>query len=377
MKIGIITHSLQTNYGGLLQNYALQQVLKSMGHDVYTLNRNPIGIYSSKWHIYLIWKIKQAVKKIAGIEYMPAYKDFCTIRQHCIRFVKENIQTTPMLVSINNSNALIRNYNFNAYVVGSDQVWRPSYSQNIYNDFLDFCQNERNVKRIAYAASFGVSDWVFNETQTKECSRLAKLFDAISVREDSGISLCENHLGVNATLVLDPTLLLDKENYIELVEKYNEEKSSGNLFCYILDNDSKIQNIICDIEEKHSLQSFQVKAKNNKGVLNRHYNLNDHIIPAPTKWLRAFMDAKMVLTDSFHGCVFSIIFNKPFWAIGNKKRGNARFDSLLKLFNLENRRIDISEINDTDFAIPIDWDKVNSIKKEWQEKSIKFIKDNL
>ena len=89
------------------------------------------------------------------------------------------------------------------------------------------------------------------------------------------------------------------------------------------------------------------------------------------------MDAKMVFTDSFHGCVFSIIFNKPFWVIGNDYRGNARFDSLLKLFNLENRRIRISEICNIDLTEPIDWEQVNSIKKVWQEKSINFLKDNL
>ena len=89
------------------------------------------------------------------------------------------------------------------------------------------------------------------------------------------------------------------------------------------------------------------------------------------------MDAEMVFTDSFHGCAFSIIFNKPFWVIGNKERGNARFDSLLKQFNLENRRFDINEINKIDLTQPIDWEKVNTIKKEWQEKSLNFLKENL
>lgn len=89
------------------------------------------------------------------------------------------------------------------------------------------------------------------------------------------------------------------------------------------------------------------------------------------------MDAKLVFTDSFHGCVFSIIFNKPFWVIGNKERGNARFDSLLKLFNLESRRVDINDIDNIDFTAPIDWNEVNTVKKEWQEKSITFIKENL
>ena len=89
------------------------------------------------------------------------------------------------------------------------------------------------------------------------------------------------------------------------------------------------------------------------------------------------MDAKMVFTDSFHGCVFSIIFNKPFWVIGNKERGNARFDSLLNLFGLESRRLDINSLENIELTAPIDWNKVNTIKREWQDKSLKFIVNNL
>ena len=84
-----------------------------------------------------------------------------------------------------------------------------------------------------------------------------------------------------------------------------------------------------------------------------------------------------MFTDSFHGCVFSIIFNKPFWVIGNKERGNARFDSLLKIFNLQDRLISLDDINNIDLTLPINWEEVNSIKKEWQEKSFNFLKNNL
>lgn len=377
MKIGIITQPLDVNYGGLLQNYALQEVLRSFGHDVYTIDRKPNSIYSYRWDIVFRWRIRQIIKKYIGIEYTASYKKHCIITQNCTNFIKENIKTTKRFKNNQKLKPIIEEQKFNSYIVGSDQVWRPKYSSNIYNDFLDFCQEKTNIKRIAYAASFGVNEWEFNEEQTQECSRLAKLFDAISVREDSGIGLCKEHLGVEAVHVLDPTLLLEKEDYIGLVEKAKEPISEGNLFCYILDNKESIRNGIQNIEQTLSLKAFQVKAKVDKGTLKRGEDVKDHIVPSPTKWLRAFMDAEMVFTDSFHGCVFSIIFNKPFWVIGNKERGNARFDSLLKLFNLENRRFDISEINKIDLTQPIDWKKVNTIKKEWQEKSINFLKGYL
>ena len=378
MKIGIITQPLHTNYGGLLQNYALQKVLSALGHEVYTINRdNTPSIYSAKWTLRLKFHIKQTIKKIIGRTNTPSYKAFIKIRQNCINFVENNITTTNRFKRQEELLQLIDKHSFEGYIVGSDQVWRPCYSPNIYNDFLDFCQEKKNIRRIAYAASFGVNDWEFNEEQTTKCCHLAKQFDAISVREDSGIDLCQEHLGVDAMHVLDPTLLLEKEEYIKLVEQNSEQESDGNLFCYILDTNSEIQSAISDIEKSLSLRSFQVKAKSSSYQLKMGDRIDDHVIPAPTKWLRAFMDAKLVFTDSFHGCVFSIIFNKPFWVIGNKERGNARFDSLLKQFNLESRRISIDNIKDIDFATPIDWKKVNIIKKEWQEKSFKFIKDNL
>ena len=377
MKIGIITQPLGCNYGGLLQNYALQQILRKLGHDVYTINRRTCDIYTCRWDVILRWQLKRYIKKLLGREYSLTRKEYNFIKQNCTNFVEENIQATKRFNNNKGLKSIIDKHGFNAYIVGSDQVWRPMYSENIYNDFLDFCQNEPNIKRLAYAASFGVSEWEFNIEQTKECSRLAKLFDAISIREDSGIALCKEHLEVDAIHVLDPTLLLEKEDYIKLVEKAGEPVSNGNVFCYILDNNETIKNGIQYIEQTLSLNSFQVKAKNEKWALKRGEDINDHIIPSPTKWLRAFMDAKMVFTDSFHGCVFSIIFNKPFWVIGNEVRGNARFDSLLRMFNLESRRISIDDIKDIDFTTPIDWEKVNETKKEWQIRSIKFINDNL
>lgn len=378
MKIGIITQPLHANYGGLLQNYAMQQVLVRLGHDVYTINKNNIPtVYTAGVYTWIKFQIKQFIKRILRKPTTPSYCEFLQIRQHCIRFVENNIRTTGLFRSQEELQKIIEKYKFNGYVVGSDQVWRPIYSLNIYNDFLDFCKEKKDVKRLAYAASFGVDNWEFDDEQTKECSKLAKLFNAISVREDSGLKLCKEHLGVKATHVLDPTLLLEKEDYIRLVEQNGEKESGGDLFCYILDSNKTIEEAMGNIEKKMSLKSFQVKAKRSSYALKREDAINDFVVPSPTKWIRAFIDAKMVFTDSFHGCVFSIIFNKPFWVIGNKERGNARFDSLLKLFSLEDRRISVDEVGQADLTAPINWDSVNAIKKEWQKKSIAFINKNL
>lgn len=369
MKLGIITQPLLSNYGGILQNYALQQILIQLGHEVYTINRNKR---------YGIWyTIKQLLKRLIGRPAYPLYRETLIINQHCRRFVDDYIRKIDLYGNQEEWDGIVNKYKFEGYVVGSDQVWRPCYFRNIYNAFLDFCQGEKNIKRMAYAASFGVSDWEFSEEQTEGCRCLVKLFDAISVREDSAVKLCKGHLGVDAIHLLDPTLLLEKEDYIKLIEEKGELESAGELFCYILDNNNDIKKVIQDIGIKLSLKTFEIKAKKDDYLHKKGEDINDYIKPSPTMWLRAFMDAKMVFTDSFHGCVFSIIFNKPFWVIGNKERGNARFDSLLKLFNLEKRRIDINDINNIELSMSIDWTKVNLIKRTWQKKSTEFLIKNL
>ncbi len=377
MKIGIITQPLHINYGGLLQNYALQQTLKMLGHTPVTLRRNHLGIHTTSPVRQLRWKIKRTFKKLIGRKYPPSYNELSIIHKHCEQFVQDNIYTTPVLKDERSLRSTCNTEHFDAYIVGSDQVWRPAYSDDIYTDFLKFCSHKQGIRRIAYAASFGVDEWEFSKEQTKECSRLAKLFDAVSVREESGITLCKQHLGIEATHLLDPTLLLDKEHYTQLARKAGETSSPGNLFCYILDPDDSKRETIAQIEQALSLKSFQVKAKKDIWLLKRGTNIDDLVVPPPTKWLQAFDDAQMVLTDSFHGCVFSIIYNKPFWVITNPRRGNARFHSLLKMFNLQNRIIDINNIGVAQLSAPIDWQAVNNIRKAMQQKSLQFLKDNL
>lgn len=372
MKIGIITQPLHTNYGGLLQNYALQQVLQKLGHDSCTIRRGR----HIPFFTLLRNNIKLFIKRIIRKNYNPSEKENRIIRRKCENFTNKYIKTTKTVHNNKEIIKIIGKHEFTAYIVGSDQVWRPCYSPCIYNEFLDFCKNAKNVKRIAYAASFGVSNWEYSEEESAKCAELAKQFNAISVREDSGVALCEKYLGVQAEHLLDPTMLLEKSEYEQLANDEKEEAIDGDLFCYILDSNKEKTDIRNNFEKTLHYKSFEVKAAKS-GLINKHSDLSEYIVPSPTKWIRAFMDAKMVLTDSFHGCVFSIIFNKPFWVIENRERGNARFDSLLKLFNLEHRRIDINNLGKIDLSTPIDWQQVNTIRDEWKKKSIDFLVKNL
>ena len=149
------------------------------------------------------------------------------------------------------------------------------------------------------------------------------MFDAVSVRESSAVELCEKHFDTSAMHVLDPTMLLDTSDYIKLFEEANTPQSPGSLMCYILDENKEKQEVISCIEQTLHLKSFSVNSKYEVADA----PLEERIQPSVEAWLRGFNDAEFVITDSFHACVFSILFEKPFIVYGNKNRGMARFNS--------------------------------------------------
>lgn len=383
MKLGILTLPLNTNYGGLLQAYALQTALKRMGHEVITVDLR-LRVYNLSLLMNVGSFIKRAVLSwiFRRENIMDPFISHITledrevIAQHTSKFIKEYIATTEWIDSIANINKLDK-YNFDGYVVGSDQVWRPQYSPDILTYFLDFVKGKPNIKRVAYAASFGVTEWEITPELIEQCALLSKKFDLISVREDSARMLCKNHLGVDAVHVLDPTMLLEKEDYISLIEKDRKSTSNGSLFTYILDKSNEKHNIINSVGNRLGLRPFSSLPKYTFREIGRK-GLDDCIFPPVTDWLRGFMDAEYVVTDSFHGCVFSIIFNKPFIAIGNADRGMVRFTSLLKYFELESRLIDSSnEITCGLIDKKIDFIRVNEILQQGKQKSCALLSDAL
>ena len=391
MKIGILTQPLHTNYGGLLQNYALQQVLKGMGHEVETIDHGfnkKKSITLKRYILQILSKIKTILlhiffpTRLQKVRYLPNDEELSEIRKKTDHFINKYISHTPPLLTTKDFDELSNGLNYNAYVVGSDQCWRPIYNGNILPEmFLRFAEKQRGVKRIAYAASFGTSVWEYTPEETDICSQLAEKFDLITVREKSGVALCDNYLGVKAVQVLDPTMLLSKEAYEDLVLKENEPKSNGDLFYYILDPSEEKKKIIERIASDNGYTPFTTLPKcqeENRTKEDVKERIDDCVYPSVTSWLRSFMDAKMVIVDSFHGAVFSIIFNKPFWIIGNSERGNARFDSLLELFGLKERMISIDGIKleaGFDWCREIDWGRVNEIRENEKQRCITLLEN--
>lgn len=370
MKIGILTLPLHTNYGGILQAYALQTILERMGHEAIVLGKKNHAQLPPLWKMPLSYSKRLIKKFILGEKSIRIFheqwynKTYPIVSQYTQKFIDKYINyVTPGDLSSLNPN------DFDAIVVGSDQIWRPIYYRKIENAFLAFAE-EWKIKRIAYAASFGTDQWEYTSDQTEKCKNLVKKFDAVSVRESSAVNLCKEHFGINALHVLDPTMLLNKNDYISLFEASQTPKSPGNLLVYILDETHEKAELVDKIAKEKGLIPFMV----NSLVDNQYAPLEKRIQPPIENWLRGFYDAEFVITDSFHGCVFSIIFGKPFIAYGNIKRGLSRFNSLLKMFSLEDRLTTSNNINQLN---DIDWNLIEKKLNDLRIESFDFLKNNL
>ena len=376
MKIGILTLPLHTNYGGILQAYALQTVLERMGHEVVvfdTPNKMPLP---PLWKLPLSFVKRTLLKSMGRIDriFIERYNNSVQpiITKEIQPFIDEKIHRK---VFANFSKIGARE--FDAIVVGSDQVWRSIYFVPMWlgfpieNAYLSFTKGW-NLKRISYAASFGTDKWEYNEEQTLHSREALQMFDAVSVREENGVKLCKQYFDVDALHVLDPTMLLDVNDYIELFKQKQTPKSKGNLLNYVLDETDEIESLIKKVASMKKMVPFAV---NNPYEGDNTKPLNQRIKPSVEAWLRGFYDADFVITDSFHACVFSIIFKKQFIVIGNKERGMARFESLLKMFGLEERLVD--EKVDVNNLYPIDYDKVYNLYGQLKERSLHFLSENL
>lgn len=355
-KIAILTQPLGMNYGGILQNYALQKILEKMGHDPITINR---------WTNHNVSPLRVA---------LYYFKIENTVYRKTFNFLKKHVALTGKIDSDQKIITHFRDFKYDAVIVGSDQTWRPKMSPNIYNYFLDFLQGKdsSNIKKIAYATSFGTSDWEFTVEQTNKIKVLIKQFDSISVRENTGVDLCKEFLGTDVQHVLDPTMLLSSNDYDQIFanKKYPDNKG---IFAYVLDRNNENDLIINKISSYFKKDIFRNQAQYSisKKQKSKKY-------PALETWVKSFSDADFIITDSFHGTVFSILYKKPFVTIVNKNRGAARFYSLLEPLGLQMRLVE-SEDHVTSVLLNqiIDFKSVSDKLEILKENSLSFLQKSL
>lgn len=384
MKIAILTQPLKYNYGGILQCYALQTVLEGMGHQVIVLNRR--YPYPNTKLIFLRFGslIKCIIRRYLindkSIAIMSPWDEDYNIhrlpydkekgRIEITRFIKQHIHLTKSFHTSKELSKYFKRSDIDGIIVGSDQVWREIYAPCIEDYFLGFLSENDTRLKITYAASFGTADTPISVEHLKKCIPLSKRFSAISVREVSGVKIIKNTFERDAILVLDPTLLLSAEQY-----RFQMDLSKvGGLISYILDETNEKDQIIAYVAEYLNLEREELR------INSSNKDQETICMPSVETWLSSFANANFVVTDSFHGCVFSIINHKQFIAIANRDRGLERFTSLLEAFGLIDRLIFNFEDfkNKTDLlAKPIDYDKVDDRLQYLRNKSIKYLNNNI
>lgn len=372
-QIAILTQPLGENYGGIIQNYALQQFLIKQGFEVMTINR--VADHPHSRLKILASKFKSTVKRRLLRLRDPKLLSYETVTKNNQRFMRDYMAVSPV---IDSTPSIIRYFStkrFDLVIVGSDQVWRPRYSQNIFNFYLDFLENDAQIKKIAYAASFGTDEWEYTKDDEVRCSELLQLFDGISVRENSGVLLCEKFLNRDdAVNVIDPTLLLEPADYNILIKDLPKKQG---LFTYILDRSAESTAFVNSCSKTLNLEIFTNQLKYKTDFYGSTVKA-DYIIPPITGWLQGFRDADFILTDSFHGSIFSILNRKLFFAVVNKGRGASRFESIFKQLGLQDRLIyDVNSFDLVNLNKKIDYETVYSKLAKLKDESVKFLKHYL
>lgn len=340
------------NYGGYLQAYAIITVVKSMGHDVCLINRR----YNKRpWG----WILKKTIRNLLDffcgkhpLLIIPNQeKEYYWRGKNMLKFVNNHIKPcSPPLYCSKKLRAFCEN-RFDYIIVGSDQVWRPDYAPNIEDFFLCFLNDQ--TKKIAYAASFGLTDPVFPLAKLGEYSTVLSDFKTILLREKSGLDFIHKYKWIvkkEPKVVLDPTMLLTQEQYKSLFSTQNTYHCS--LFCYILDESCFSNSVINKVSSLFCLKPYYI-------IDSKKWKEDKCIMPSIEEWLCGISSANYVITDSFHGTVFSILFNKPFVVCPNSIRGNDRFETLLSHFNLTDRLVNSMDQLERVLNKRIDWDNVN------------------
>ena len=306
MKIGILTHPLGANYGGILQAFALSSYLKGQGHDVTVLNRQsnlPLA--------------KRILKSVLVALHHPRYNN--PRYKHLVSFVKKYINYSKPLSTGGQMSGFVKGNSMDAVIVGSDQVWRTGFAMGYgYNYFLDFVP--AGVRKLSYAASFGLSQWEYNNEQTQRIKQLLSEFKAISVREDEGVQLCKDNIGVTADHVLDPTMLLNASDYEPVTSE--RKVKDDYVFVYWLGSAE---------EKQKAIEAASIECKR---IVDISLRGSEPLMPIED-WLSYIKYADHVVTDSFHGCVFSILFGKQFTICANDSGGNGRLRSLFSMLGID------------------------------------------
>lgn len=375
MKIGIVTFFKAINYGAMLQAYALMRYLENRGH-----------------------KVQFVAHERLMTERIPFWRCFLRLNKRELRnrlsrfFQFEIVQFAdimPQTCFSRNFNELVDSCkSFDAVIVGSDQMWNPMWCAQKYLPLvmLDFVNPK--AKRISYAVSFATDIW------PKSCNKelagnLLRKFYAISVREESGVDLVrEISMRNDACCLIDPTLLHTESFYRQFIDGSMQSTSSGQpyIFEYVLDEwgvgpvIEHVEMAVKELTQTSTIMTDKMPPKNLCGsLLFRHLGVTSKISVA--QWIKSVANAKFVITNSFHGTVFAILFHRPFVVMpleGRMATMNCRIMSLLNLLGISSRVVKGRGINDVRIALfsDLNWADVDKrlcslrLKTDWYFNSL-------
>ena len=300
--------------------------------------------------------------KLSELGYSPYIVERIRCKHHNISFISKTVN-----IKLIDNFSEIKEDNFDILMVNSDQTWRRSNSYFYDIAFLKFAENWK-IPKFIYGASSGTDNWNFSKKDEQVAKHLLSNFNGISVREKSLVKLIENHLGFKAQFVLDPTLLINKNYYLNLIKDYKsniiEQSNNDNfIFAYILSKKQifYLKKYILYAQRKLNMKIWIIIVKSENQV---------------KKFLYGIINCKAVITTSFHGTIFSIIFNKPFITFTYKGINQCRFKNLNRIINVQNRIFDyisFPSISLLTQPLNINRDKLMLLKKE----SINYLKMNL
>ena len=366
----IRTTLLRGNFGGVLQAYALQCAVRDLGYEPMT----DVSFAANTARRRISRVLSPLRNRLPG---SPWTLGECLdiVRRDLDVFVAQSIRTTAVfgLGSRPRRRAL---HEVHACIVGSDQVWRPN--PDIRSYLLDFLPAGSVARRIAYAASFGVGHLSpSQEAAMRALGPLARRFDAVSVRETSGVDLCRDLWGVNAEHVLDPVLLFGGEHYRDLVRPTaRERKLGGGLLVFMLDGSAEKDRLVGRLSRSWGSRPFSVvpSEPSSRGEFRANPRRWDR--PSMPEWLSSFLECEVVATDSFHGVVMAILFEKPFVVVTNSDRGAARVDSLLGMVGLGDRQLRADDADELP-APDVDWSMVRLALRGSRIRSWSFLQNAL
>lgn len=345
-KIAILTfHFSNHNYGAVLQTYASVILLKKISHNPFVLN-------------IVTDEVNKINKRFRFFTNILIYNPFNDFRNKYLPLTKR-IKTANELSALNNK--------FDVFYVGSDQVWRQEFAhEKLLYYFLNFVDD--NKLKISYAASFGKENLDYdNETKAK-ARKLIKRFDAISVREDSGVGICQREFGVNAEKVLDPTLMLDEFDYNSIVKNNKSHSNEKFVAYYELGYSTTISE-----RAQEFITNLSLPVRN---IYRQKINLLFRkITPFNTvsNWLNSIKHADLIITNSYHCVIFSIIFKRNFIVLSSESGGNTRVISLLNDLGLSDRYFEHYDIYKINQLQSIDYKIVSEKIEVLRAKSFKFL----